>query len=102
MFNCKEKSVLLSLNTILESIKLDSTNEDPSETIWYIANDESIIMMVHPRYGLVFYNDEMHIVGMFERNDMEGIEDLLNDFDIHEESHYWHEIGIDQVDYSPV
>ncbi|QKN84671.1 hypothetical protein KNV05_gp103 [Vibrio phage River4] len=102
MFNQKEKSVLLSLDTILGSLNLDSTNEDPSETLWYLDIDESVIMVVHPAYGVTFFNDEMHILGLYDRRERGAILDLLDGWSYDHDSMVWREIGIDQIDYSPV
>ncbi|AKY02282.1 hypothetical protein AEO54_361 [Vibrio phage vB_VorS-PVo5] len=103
MFNQKDKATLiLSLNTILGSIALISTNEDPSLTVWYIDSDESLLLMVHPKYGVVLYNDEMHIMGIFDRNEEGELLDLLDDWGYDKSSMVWREIGIDQIDYEIV
>lgn len=101
MFNCKEKSLKLSFDTILGSLKLDNP-DDPSETVWYIDNDESIVMVVHPRYGVVFYNDEMLILGIYQRTAINSMLDLIDGWDYDNTSQVWREIGIDQIDYNPV
>ncbi|QKE60870.1 hypothetical protein KRONOS_215 [Vibrio phage Kronos] len=102
MFNLKEKTLLLSLDTILDALPLNNIVDDPSETIWYLDNDESIIMMAHPHYGIVFYNDEMHILGIHDRRERDAMLELLNGWGYDDRSMVWREIGIDQIDYNPV
>ena len=99
-FNCKETPTLLSLNSIIaEARKQPNFSEDPDHTVWYIENDTHLAVMVHPNYGIVFYNDEMKIEGLCELDCIGEMEGMLDTYGIEVTSMVWREIGIDQVDF---
>ncbi len=103
MFNQKNKVNLVTFDYILAELARLSVGsfitDDPSDTVWYLNSDESLMIMAHPAYGLVFYNDEMHIVGMFTSKQEDSILNMLDDWSIYGDSKVWREIGIDQVDF---
>lgn len=101
MFNLKAKTPLLSLNLIMSNARDTGGSEyDPTNTLWYLENDSQLAIMVHPAYGMVFYNDEMHVIELCSSfNDFAVVECILNDYGLVRDSEVWLEIGIDQVDY---
>lgn len=99
MFNQKDKTSLVTLDYILAELSMLSATDDPSDTVWYIDSDESLLLTVHPKYGLVFYNDEMQTIGIYDREQESEMLNLLDDWSIYSDSKVWREIGIDQIDY---
>lgn len=99
MFNQKDKTNMVTIDHIMSELSMQTAMDDPTDTVWYIDSDESLLLMVHPDYGLVLYNDEMHILGIFDREQEGELINLLDGWSIYAQSKCWREIGIDQVDY---
>lgn len=104
-FNLKEKTPLLSLNSIMELARDVGTKDyDPDNTLWYIEKDSQLAIMIHPAYGMMLYNDEMRVMAWSSVHSTLASEvvSLLDDYGLERDSEVWLEIGIDQVDYTPV
>ncbi len=99
-FNCKETPTMISLQSIVaEARKIGGFTLDPDNTVWYIENDSQLAVMVHPAYGMMFYNDQMNIEGVCELDCIGELDEMLNNYGIDPNDPVWRDIGIDQVDY---
>lgn len=100
-FNCKETPTLISLDSIIAEARniMGFTADDPTNTVWYIESDSQLALVVHPVYGMMFYSDEMHILGACELDCIGELSSLLDDYGIEKDHPVWRDIGIDQVDY---
>lgn len=103
-FNCKETPTLISLDSIINEARKNGSfgREDPANTVWYIENDSQLAVMVHPAYGMMFYNYDMEVMGYCELDCIGEIYSMLNDHGIEDDDPVWQQIGIDQVDYQNV
>lgn len=100
-FTCNETPTLLSLDSIILAIKEDwsSFTEDPEYTSWYIDHGSELAVMIHPAFGMMFYNSDMGIEGFCDIDELEHLSDMLDNYEIETSSMVWREVGIDKIDF---